>query len=54
MIPVPAGAVRAALGDLADEAVLASTRVVPAALGASGYAFRTPGLEETLRHLLGR
>lgn len=54
VIPVPAGAVRAALGELADEAVLASTRALPAALGASGYAFRNPGLEETLRHLLGR
>ncbi len=54
VLPVPAGAVRAVLGDLADEAVLASTRVAPAALAGSGYAFRTPGLEATLRHLLGR
>jgi NAD dependent epimerase/dehydratase family enzyme len=51
---IPAGALRLALGDVADEAVLASTRVVAGALAASGYRFRTPGLEATLRHLLGR
>ena len=54
LMRVPAAALRLAVGDLADEAVLASTRVEPAALTASGYRFRTPGLEATLRHLLGR
>ena len=54
LMRIPAGALRLALGDVADEAVLASTRVVPGALAASGYRFRTPGLEATLRHLLGR
>lgn len=54
ILPVPAAAVRLALGELADEAILASTRVAPGALLGSGYAFRTPGLEATLRHVLGR
>lgn len=53
VVPVPAAAVRVLLGELADEAVLASTRVVPEKLLASGYAFRTPDLEATLRHVLG-
>src|SRR5262245_19774812 len=53
-LPVPAAGVRLALGAVADETVLASTDVVAGTLLASGYRFRTPDLETTLRHLLGR
>ena len=54
LLPVPAVVARLALGELADEAVLASTRVVPEKLVGSGYAFRTADLEGSLRYLLGR
>lgn len=55
ILPVPAFALRAALGrGLADEALLASQRVRPAALAASGYRFRHENLEAALRHVLGR
>ena len=54
LLPVPAVVARLALGELADEAVLASTRVVPEKLVGSGYAFRTADLAGSLRYLLGR
>ena len=49
---LPAFAVRLGLGEVADELLLASTRVLPARLTASGYQFRYPTLEGALRHLL--
>ncbi|MBM4092103.1 MAG: TIGR01777 family protein [Planctomycetes bacterium] len=49
---VPAFAARLALGEMADALLLASTRVHPGQLLASGYPFRCGNLEETLRHLL--
>jgi hypothetical protein len=54
LFSAPAAALRLLLGDLADELLLASTRVVPARLKQSGYPFRRPGLEGALRHVLGR
>ena len=55
VLPAPAWALRLALGrGLADEALLASQRVRPAALAASGHRFRHEKLEAALRHLLGR
>lgn len=54
VVPVPAFAVRVVLGEMADELLLASARVQPDRLLLSGYAFRHPGLEGALRHLLGR
>ena len=51
-VPVPACALRFILGELADDALLASARVVPEKLQASRYAFRFPELEPALRHLL--
>jgi NAD dependent epimerase/dehydratase family enzyme len=54
VFPVPAFAARLAFGEMADELLLASTRVQPRKLQASGYAFRFPELEPALRHLLGR
>ena len=38
---------------MADDLLLASTRVEPKQLLATGYAFRYPKLEDALRHLLG-
>ena len=54
IVPVPAFALRAALGEMADAALLASARVVPGVLGATGYRFRHPTVEAALRHVLGR
>jgi uncharacterized protein len=52
--PVPAAALRLALGEMADETLLASTRVLPARLLQSGYQFRHPDIEGALRHVLGK
>ena len=52
--PLPAFAARLAFGELADALLLASQRVIPTRLQASGYKFRYPELEGALRHLLGR
>jgi hypothetical protein len=53
-VPVPAPALRLLFGEMADVALLSSTRVLPARLQESGYAFRYPELEGALRFLLGR
>lgn len=52
IFPVPAFAVRLALGEVADELLLASTHVEPTRLLAAGYQFRFPELEGALRHAL--
>jgi len=54
IVPLPALAARLAFGEMADELILASARVTPAKLLSSGYRFLYPGLEGTLRHLLGK
>jgi uncharacterized protein len=54
VVPLPAFAARLMFGEMADELLLASARVQPAKLLASGYSFRYPELEGALRHLLGR
>lgn len=54
LLPAPAFALRAALGPMADEMLLASQRMVPRRLTETGYGFRTPELEPALRHVLGR
>jgi len=54
IFPMPAFAARLAFGQMADELLLASARVEPTRLIASGYKFRTPELEAALRHLLGK
>jgi uncharacterized protein (TIGR01777 family) len=46
---VPAFALRLAMGEAADEILLASQRALPRALEASGYTFRFRDLEEFLR-----
>ncbi len=53
VLPVPEGLLRLALGRMAEETLLASTRVRPRGLQETGYAFRRPTLEGTLRHGLG-
>lgn len=54
ILPVPRTLLRLALGRLADEALLASTRCVPTKLLASGYRFLFPELRDGLAHVLGR
>ena len=54
LLRVPAFAARLALGEMADELLLTSQRVVPARLQASGFTFRYPTLEGALRHEIGR
>jgi uncharacterized protein (TIGR01777 family) len=51
---VPELAVKALFGEMADATVLASQRVKPGALLASGFAFVQPELEGCLRFTLGR
>ena len=41
-------------GEMADALLLASAKVKPAALEASGFEFEYTGLEDALRHLLGK
>jgi uncharacterized protein len=54
LAPVPKFGPRLALGEMADELVFSSIRVLPEAATASGYRFRWPELEPVLRHLLQR
>jgi hypothetical protein len=53
LLSVPAAALRALLGGMADGALLASARVRPARLLAAGHCFRLPELAGALRHVLG-
>lgn len=54
VIPVPAAALRIALGEFADATLLASARLTPERLIASGYQFQHRTVTEALRHVLGR
>ncbi|MBL7551566.1 DUF1731 domain-containing protein [Frankia sp. AgB1.9] len=54
ILPVPRLALRAVVGGLADEAALASQRVVPRVLTDAGYQFRHPELAGALRAVLNR
>lgn len=49
---VPAFAVRAALGEMADEMLLSGQRVLPARLSAAGFKFKYPDLKKTLSEIL--
>ena len=53
VIPVPPVVLRGIFGEMANATLLASTRVVPERLLASGYQFKYSGLEAALRHVLG-
>lgn len=52
ILPMPAFAAHLAFGEVADELLLASQRVAPRRLIASGYRFAWPSLEPALQHLL--
>lgn len=54
VLPVPRLALRALFGEMADEAILASTRVEPAVLQAQGFRWRHPDLASALAALLPR
>ncbi|MDE3186553.1 MAG: TIGR01777 family oxidoreductase [Acidobacteriota bacterium] len=47
-LPAPAFALRLALGQMADEALLASTRAVPSRLLAAGFRFAHPTVDKAL------
>lgn len=48
ILPTPAFALRIALGQMADEALLASQRAVPTRAAAEGFTFEKPTLEKAL------
>jgi uncharacterized protein (TIGR01777 family) len=52
ILPMPAFAARLALGEMADELLLSSARVLPRKLQGSGYAFAYTDLDAALRHEL--
>ena len=52
ILPVPAIALRAAFGEMADAALLSSTRVIPARLQAAGFVFDHSTLEQALQSVL--
>lgn len=52
IFPLPAFAARAMFGEMADELLLSSTRVVPMRLKDSNYIFQHKSIEEALRSVL--
>ena len=54
IIPMPAFAARLAFGQMADDLLLASTRVEPGELLKNGYRFLYPDLEAALQHLISK
>lgn len=52
--PVPAPLLRLVVGEMADEALLASARVTPLRLSGTGYHFRHATLDAALSHVLGK
>lgn len=53
-LPAPAIALKLLMGEMAEELLLASTRVLPHQLQASGYAFKHSTLIDCLHELLSR
>ncbi len=53
VVPIPAFALRLALGEMADEALLSSARVLPRRLQATGFEFRFPELRAALHEVVG-
>lgn len=53
-IPLPAIVARMLLGEMANELLLASQRVMPDKVLASGYAYRQPDIGHALRSVLAR
>ena len=54
VLPVPAPAIRLALGEFGRSSLLAGQRAVPAALEAAGHRFTDATLDSALRQALGR
>ncbi len=54
ILPLPGLALRALLGEMGREMLLKGQRVQPTVAEESGFEFMYPGLEESLRHQLGR
>jgi uncharacterized protein (TIGR01777 family) len=52
VVPIPAFALRLALGEMADEALLFSSRVLPRRALDAGYRFRFPELRAALHEVL--
>ena len=53
-LPLPALALKALLGEMGKEMLLQGQRVQPTVAEKTGFEFMYPGLEESLRHQLGR
>ena len=53
LVPAPSFVLRAALGPIADELLLASTRALPRRLLDAGFAFRDAEIDSALRRLVG-
>jgi NAD dependent epimerase/dehydratase family enzyme len=53
VLPAPAFAIKAAMGEMAEALLLASSRVTPKVLAESGYRFKAPTLAEAFRIILG-
>lgn len=54
VLPAPAFGLRLLLGEMADEGLLASVRVLPRKLEETHYRFKHPNLEAALRHAAGK
>lgn len=52
LIPIPAFAIKAAFGEMADELLLVSQRAVPARLNAASFLYNYPTIDTALRHEL--
>jgi uncharacterized protein (TIGR01777 family) len=52
LIPAPAFGLRLVFGEMADEALLASARVIPAQLQQAGFTFQFPTLDQALAAVL--
>ncbi len=52
IFPLPAFMARLALGEMADDLILGSTRVVPTRLQAAGYQFQNPEIEAALAAII--
>jgi uncharacterized protein (TIGR01777 family) len=52
IFPLPAFAVRLAMGEMGQELLLSSQRLQPAAATSAGFSFRYPTLRQALEHLL--
>jgi len=53
-LALPRLGLKLAAGEMGDELLLASTRVLPERLTSSGFHFEYPKLEQALKHLLSR